>query len=137
MSETNDILARRRSELASRRGALSALQQQQLERLLNRSMVEEAPSRMIPARPADEPALLSFAQERLWFLYQLEPEGTAYNVCFPLQINGRLNLPALNQSINEAVRRHESLRTTFAAVEGRPVQIINEPCSRELPVVDL
>ncbi|HEX6284046.1 MAG TPA: amino acid adenylation domain-containing protein, partial [Pyrinomonadaceae bacterium] len=137
MSETNDILARRRSELASRRGALSALQQQELQRLLNRSVADEAPARMIPVRPADEPAPLSFAQERLWFLYQLEPESTAYNVCFPLQINGRLNLPALTQSINEAVRRHESLRTTFAAIEGRPVQIINRPSYRELPIVDL
>jgi hypothetical protein len=112
MSETNDI-ARRRSELASRRGALSALKQQELERLLNRSITDEAPGRTIPSRPADELAPLSFAQERLWFLYQLEPESTAYNVCFPLQINGRLNLAALDQSINEAVRRHESLRTTF------------------------
>ena len=136
MSETNDI-ARRRSELASRRGALSALKQQELDRLLNRSVSDEAPARMIPLRPADDPAPLSFAQERLWFLYQLEPDSTAYNVCFPLQINGRLNLPALDQSINEAVRRHESLRTTFSESNGRPVQIINTPAHRDLPIVDL
>ncbi len=137
MAEIDDILARRRSELASRRGALSALKQQELERLLNRSVAEESPARMIPARPADEPAPLSFAQERLWFLYQLEPESTAYNVCFPLRITGRLNLAALNQSINEAVRDHESLRTTFGAVDGRPVQNINPARNLDLPIVDL
>jgi len=137
MGERNDTLARRKSELASRRGALSALKQQELDRLLNRSVIEESPVRMIPARPADEPAPLSFAQERLWFLYQLDPESTAYNVCFPLQITGRLNLVALNQSINEAVRGHESLRTTFGAVDGRPVQIINPARNLDLPIVDL
>src|SRR6266436_782125 len=137
MAEIDDILARRRSELASRRGALSALKQQELERLLNRSVAEESPARMIPARPADEPAPLSFAQERLWFLYQLEPESSAYNVCFPLRITGRLNLAALNQSINEAVRDHESLRTTFGAVDGRPVQNINPARNLDLPIVDL
>ena len=137
MSETNDLLARRRSELASRRGALSALKQQELERLLNRSVAEEAPALAIPVRPADEPAPLSFAQERLWFLYQLEPEGAAYNVCLPLRITGRLNLAALSQSINEAVRRHESLRTTFVPVDGKPVQIVSPARNLELPIVDL
>jgi amino acid adenylation domain-containing protein len=92
---------------------------------------------MIPARPADEPAPLSFAQERLWFLHQLEFESTAYNVCFPLRITGRLNLAALNQSLNAAVRRHEALRTTFGAVDGRPVQFINPARNLDLSIVDL
>ncbi|HKV36668.1 MAG TPA: amino acid adenylation domain-containing protein, partial [Pyrinomonadaceae bacterium] len=137
MSETNDTLARRRSELASRRGALSALKQKELERLLNRSITDETPAIMIPLRPADEAAPLSFAQERLWFLHQLDPESTAYNVSIPLRITGRLNLPALSQSISEAVRRHESLRTTFEAVEGKPVQVTNEAHNLDLPIVDL
>ena len=137
MSETDDLLARRRSELASRRGALSALKQQELERLLNKSIGDEKPARMIPLRPADEPAPLSFAQERLWFLYQLDPESTAYNVSIPLRITGRLNLTALSQSISEAVRRHESLRTTFDVVDGKPVQIINSVQQTDVQIVDL
>lgn len=137
MAELNESLAQRRSELASRRGALSARQQQELERLLNKTASEQAPVRVIPHRPADQPAPLSFAQERLWFLDQLEPDSIAYNVCFPLRITGRLNVPALNQSINDAVRRHESLRTTFVALDGRPVQVIATPQNRELDIADL
>src|SRR6476620_135461 len=137
MASTNDTLARRRSELAARRDALSAIKQQELERLLNKSIGQEAAARVIPPRPADQAAPLSFAQERLWFLYQLDPESTAYNVCYPLRITGRLNLPALTQAINETVRRHDSLRTTFAEVDGKPVQ--NAGPARELvvPIVDL
>ena len=65
---------------------------------------------------------LSFAQQRIWFLHCLEPESPAYNMPAALRLTGDLNLPALHQSLNEIVRRHEVLRTTFAAVDGRPVQ---------------
>jgi amino acid adenylation domain-containing protein len=137
MASTNDTLSRRRSELASRRGALSDVKQQELERLLNRSTVEEIAARVISPRPADQPAPLSFAQERLWFLHQLDPESTAYNVAIPLRITGRLNVAALSQSLSEAVRRHESLRTTFAAVDGKPVQVAGLARNLEVPLVDL
>src|SRR5688572_27659711 len=137
MAQTDDLLARRRSELASRRAALSALKQEELERLLNKSVAEQSPAREIPKRPAEDLAPLSFAQERLWFLNQLEPESVAYNICIPLRLTGRLNTAAVNQSINEAARRHESLRTTFVEREGRPVQVIAPAQNRELPVVDL
>src|SRR5690242_8661577 len=137
MASTNDTLARRRSELAARRDALSALKQQELDRLLNKSIGQEPAARVIPPRPSDVAAPLSFAQERLWFLYQLDPESTAYNVCYPLRITGGLNVPALTQSLSEAVRRHESLRTTFAAVEGKPVQIAGPARNVVVPIVDL
>lgn len=137
MAEINETLANRRSELAQRRGALSALQQQQLERLLNKAISEETPAREIPQRPADQPAPLSFAQERLWFLHQFEPESVTYNVCLALRITGRLNVPAMSQSMNDVMRRHESLRTTFAARDGRPVQVIVAPQNGELPFTDL
>src|SRR5690349_15283679 len=128
MASTNDTFERRRSELASRRGALSAVKQQELERLLNKSVTDDAvPARVISPRPAGQPAPLSFAQERLWFLYQLDPESTAYNVSIPLRITGGLNVPALTQSLSEAVRRHESLRTTFAAVEASQCRSLDQP----------
>lgn len=137
MAEINETLANRRSELALRRGALSALKQQELERLLNKAASEQTPARVIPQRPSDQPAPLSFAQERLWFLHQLEPDSITYNICLPLRITGRLNIPAMSQSINEVMRRHESLRTTFAAREGHPVQVIVPPPNGELPLTDV
>ena len=67
---------------------------------------------------------LSFAQQRLWFFDQLEPGLSAYNIPAAVRLKGPLNLAALEQSLNEIVQRHESLRTTFANVEGRPTQVI-------------
>ena len=80
---------------------------------------------------------LSFAQQRLWFLQSLEPSSAAYNISFSARFVGPVNLPAIEHSINEIVRRHESLRTTFAEVDGDPVQII-APTLTVLPsILDL
>ncbi|HEY6802288.1 MAG TPA: amino acid adenylation domain-containing protein [Pyrinomonadaceae bacterium] len=67
---------------------------------------------------------LSFSQERLWCLEQLTPGTTAYNLVGALSLQGSLNVAALNSSFNEIVKRHETLRTTFTTVEGRPAQVI-------------
>jgi amino acid adenylation domain-containing protein len=69
-------------------------------------------------------APLSFAQQRLWFLDQMEPGRATYNVPVSIRLSGRLNVDALGQSIDEIVRRHEVLRTTFATEDGQPVQVI-------------
>ena len=71
------------------------------------------------------PLPLSFAQQRLWFLDQLEPGSVAYNIPAALRIRGPLDLVALERSVNEIVRRQESLRTTFALGEGEPIQMIS------------
>jgi amino acid adenylation domain-containing protein len=71
------------------------------------------------------PLSLSFAQERMWFLYQVAPGSSAYNIPASVRLHGPLNKAALRLSVEELVRRHESLRTTFADVAGRPVQIIH------------
>ena len=68
---------------------------------------------------------LSFAQERMWFLYQLAPESSAYNIPVSVRLVGPLNKAALAHSLDELVRRHEALRTTFHDAEGRPVQVIH------------
>jgi amino acid adenylation domain-containing protein len=78
----------------------------------------------IPRREGAGPAPLSFAQERLWFLDQLEPDNSTYNVAAAARLKGSLSISALEASINEIVRRHEVLRTTFAAAGGRPVQVV-------------
>jgi acyl carrier protein len=67
---------------------------------------------------------LSFAQERLWILHQLEPDAPDYHTATAYRIVGPLNVAALAQSLNEIARRHEILRTTFPSIGGRPVQAI-------------
>lgn len=80
---------------------------------------------------------LSFAQQRLWFLEQLEPGNPFYNQPAAVRLTGALNLAVLEQSFNEIIHRHEVLRTTFSTVEGQPVQVIAPTLALKLPVVDL
>jgi amino acid adenylation domain-containing protein len=80
---------------------------------------------------------LSFAQERLWFLDQLEPGSTVYNMSGALRLTGRLDIDALERSLNEVVRRHEALRTSFTTIEGAPRQVISAELLLVLPVIDL
>ncbi len=99
----------------------------------------------VPRLPDGTALPLSFAQERLWFLDQLEPGSAAYNMAAGLRLTGRLDLPALSASLGEVVRRHEALRTTFRAGAEGAVQVVGGtvgavgelPLPRRLPVVDL
>ncbi|MEE8585765.1 MAG: amino acid adenylation domain-containing protein, partial [Acidobacteriota bacterium] len=95
---------------------------------------EMAPLEKQP-RPGKLP--LSFAQQRLWFLDQLEPGGTQFCLSSALRLRGRLNRPALKAALKEIVRRHESLRTSFPCLEGEPVQSVQEEAAIDLPEVDL
>jgi hypothetical protein len=83
----------------------------------------------------------SFAQQRQWFLDQLDPGNPAYNLPYHLWLAGPLDVTALESSLSEIVRRHETLRTIFIAEEGRPAQVITPTIvaggSLSLPVVDL
>ncbi|MCP4662612.1 MAG: AMP-binding protein, partial [bacterium] len=83
------------------------------------------------------PVPLSFAQERLWFLDQLAPGSSAYNMYSPFQLQGALDLAALRSAFTAIVRRHETLRTTFRSVDGEPRQVIAPPFPLPVPVVDL
>jgi len=80
---------------------------------------------------------LSFAQERLWFLNQLEPGSPVYNISISFHITGHIDMAILKQSINEIVRRHEILRTTFTSLNGKPIQVIAPVLDLPLSVVDL
>ena len=84
----------------------------------------------------DQELRLSFAQQRLWFLDQLEPGSNAYNIPAAVRLQGELNAKALEQSLDQIIRRHEALRTTFAVVAGEPVQVINEARPYHLPIDD-
>jgi amino acid adenylation domain-containing protein len=79
----------------------------------------------------------SFAQERLWFVHQLEPQSSAYNVPRAIRIRGNLDLKALHRSLNQIVARHDTLRTRFALIDGSLRQIISEEVNIELPLIDL
>jgi len=81
---------------------------------------------------------LSFAQQQLWFLDRLEPGGVAYNVPLAVRLTGPLDVTALQRSLDALVRRHEILRTTFAAGEtGEPTQVVGPAMALPLPLTDL
>ncbi|HVR96204.1 MAG TPA: amino acid adenylation domain-containing protein, partial [Thermoanaerobaculia bacterium] len=80
---------------------------------------------------------LSYGQERLWFLHQLAPGGSTYNVSTGLELRGRLQVAALTCSLHEIVRRHEALRTSFHLRDGHPVQVVHPVMPVPLPLIDL
>ncbi|MEH2220998.1 MAG: amino acid adenylation domain-containing protein [Nostoc sp.] len=86
-------------------------------------------------RPQNLP--LSFAQERLWLLNQLEPDNPFYNEQAVLKLHGKLNVVALEQSLNKIISRHEALRTNLRTFNEQPVQIIADSLTLSVPIVDL
>lgn len=91
----------------------------------------------IPGSKTGDAFPLSFAQQRLWFLDQIEPGNPAYNMQAALRLTGVLSMAALEQSLSEILRRHQTLRTTFRSLGAKPAQIINPAKPFRLPVVDL
>ncbi|MBC1194395.1 non-ribosomal peptide synthase/polyketide synthase [Microcystis aeruginosa BLCCF158] len=79
---------------------------------------------------------LSYAQQRLWFLDQLEPNSPFYNISLALHLAGNLRVDVLEKSLQEIIQRHESLRTNFATIEGNPVQIIKPESNWQLTLVN-
>jgi arthrofactin-type cyclic lipopeptide synthetase C len=87
----------------------------------------------IVQRPADLSVIpASFAQQRLWFLHQLDPHSTAYNVPSVVRMDGAPKIDALRQAFNQVVRRHDSLRTTFSFLDGQPAQVVAPSMDFEL-----
>ncbi len=87
--------------------------------------------------PRGAPLQLSFNQQRLWFLHQLDPGSCVYNCPVAVQLRGRLNREALQHSLSAVVGRHEVLRTTFPVVNGKAVQQIEPAEVLDLPLIDL
>jgi amino acid adenylation domain-containing protein len=94
---------------------------------------------VLPLEPTDRsrPLPLSFAQQRLWFLDQLEPESALYNIPVVIRLHGTLNHSWLAQSIETIIARHEILRTTCVTVDSTPVQVIAPPQEWSLDIEDL
>ncbi|MBV9624350.1 MAG: amino acid adenylation domain-containing protein, partial [Acidobacteria bacterium] len=91
----------------------------------------------IPRLPRNAALPLSFAQQRLWFLNQLEPNNPLYNVPIAIGITGQLDFAALVRALNEIVRRHEVLRTTFELRDNQPRQVIAPELALDVPISDL
>ena len=106
--------------------SIGQLQQQDLE-LVSPPILPRAENAQLP---------LSFAQQRLWFLDQLEPNSAVYNIPIALRLVGTLNQVALEQSLYDIIARHEALRTNFVIVDGKPSQIIQTQTNWTVCVVD-
>ncbi|HEX7239950.1 MAG TPA: amino acid adenylation domain-containing protein, partial [Longimicrobiaceae bacterium] len=87
--------------------------------------------------PRDHPLPASFAQQRLWFIQQMEPESAAYNRPYALRLRGALDAAALEGALSALAARHETLRTVFALRDGAPVQVVGPAEPRALPVEEL
>ena len=122
---------------ADARSRLSAAKRALLKKRLAGRAHDAADGQSISRRQRVESPPISFSQQRLWFLSQLEPELVAYNISEAVRLAGKLDVPVLNWCFNEIVRRHESLRTTFDVIAGQPVQVIAPVLELSIPVVDL
>jgi amino acid adenylation domain-containing protein len=111
----------------------------QFSLLIEKAIASKANLDYLPLKPVTRNSNLplSFAQQRLWLLQQLEPDSAAYNGSNALLINGNINLEALTASINEIIRRHEILRTSFELINGQAVQKIADELKIVLPIIDL
>ncbi|HLL48692.1 MAG TPA: condensation domain-containing protein, partial [Longimicrobiaceae bacterium] len=92
---------------------------------------------VLPVPRDGRPLPLSFAQQRIWFLQELEPGSAAYNMPHPLRLEGALDVRALGRSLDALAARHETLRTVFGRAGGEPVQTVLPAGRVPLPVVDL
>lgn len=91
----------------------------------------------IPQRRAGNVAPLSFAQQRLWFLDQLEPNNPFYNVAAAVRMTGPLDADVLEQSLHASIARHDALRTTFRATDGQPEQVVHSRIDWKLARIEL
>ncbi|MGH1392468.1 MAG: amino acid adenylation domain-containing protein [Trichormus sp.] len=109
----------------------------ELATLIDSSRLNTYLSNSIPVRESTDKILLSFAQQRLWMLSQIEPENPSYNVAAALRLTGDVNVHILTQSLQEIIQRHEVLRTRFVNVNGQGIAVIATEINFHIPVVDL
>ncbi|MEO6236335.1 MAG: amino acid adenylation domain-containing protein [Vicinamibacterales bacterium] len=108
--------------------------------LLERRLLDGRPApagEPVRAEAASGPPPLSFGQERLWFLEQLDPGTRRYSMGRAVRLSGRLDLPALETTIAAIAARHDVLRTHFGTIDGEPVQIVAPPAAVSVPVHDV
>jgi len=114
---------------------LAAQMREKTKSSLATEPISQLPKLCISERGNEAP--LSFAQQRLWFLDQLEPDSSSYNIRRAIRIKGVLDIGKFRQSLETIVARHEILRTSFVSTDGRPVQVINQSIRLPLDLMDL
>ena len=124
-------------DLSERIAGLSPAKRALLERRLKTNKGNAVKIEAILPRQGSEGAPLSFAQQRLWFLDKYEPNSSVYNISNGFQLKGAVNVTALREALKTIVDRHAVLRTTFDSIDGKPVQVIHENHSVELPIIDV
>lgn len=124
-------------DLRQRLANLSPAKRGILELQLERNRARAGLAESIPRRAADDPVPASYAQQRLWFLNQLETDNAFYNVPIARRLRGRLDIDALRKAVERLTIRHEALRTNFVARDGRPLQVISETPRFAFSVIDL
>jgi amino acid adenylation domain-containing protein len=125
------------SDLSERLEALSPEKLAILSQRLKEKSQHAPRKQSVPRRNSNGHSPLSLAQQRLWFLSQLQPDSSFYNMAGAMRLTGRLNVPALEQTLSEIVRRHEVLRTSFPMSHGKPVQVIAPAEPLALRLTDL
>src|SRR5690242_8234834 len=112
-------------KLSTGLSGLSSEKRRLLELQLRQKGISTLGIQTISQRKETNPCLLSFAQQRLWFMDQLEPGSPAYLIPGALEVDGQINVEVLERSFQELIDRHESLRTTFEERDGQPMQVIH------------
>jgi hypothetical protein len=130
-------MSSRRENIEKLRSRLSPEKQILLQRLLRCDKPEDFEPEVIKPRAQGSLVPLSFSQRGLWFFDQLQPGSVTYNIAVAVRLKGNLNTEALERSIEEVIKRHEALRTTFFSVEGTPFQRIIDRQPFMLPLLDL
>ncbi len=133
------VISRVRTEFAAELPLRSLFETPTIAGLARQVDLARQPTTLPALRPLlrGGPLPLSFAQQRLWFIDQLEPGNLVFNIPIVLHAEGPLEVAALAACFTEVVRRHEVLRTTFATEDGEPVQVVARPRPVSLPLIDL
>ncbi|TCP54479.1 amino acid adenylation domain-containing protein [Tumebacillus sp. BK434] len=115
--------------------AMSKEKRALLDKMLqDEGLVSSGVSR-IEKRSGERPVRLSSSQQRLWFLDKMEPNSTSYNMPYQIELQGALDVQVLESALNEIIERHEILRTTFAAQDGKTAQVVHSMQPVAMPLV--
>src|SRR5437762_7027867 len=125
------------SEISQRIEALSPEKLALLSQRLKEKNQQRAKKQSIPRRTDSNSYPLSLEQQRLWFMNQLQPNSSFYNMGGAMRLTGELNIAVLEQTLSEIARRHEALRSSFPMSQGAPAQVVAAAAPIELSVNEL
>jgi len=130
----NERLSHKQEQIARLRSSLSKTGLDALEKRLQSALKDRVAADCIPPRTQEGPVCLSFPQQGMWIVDQLQPGTALYNIATALRLTGGLDQRALKSSLDELVSRHESLRTRFTKIGGEPFQVVSDIVDLDLRV---